>query len=33
MLAFEFDDAMTSEQVRNDKGAYVAFQEILWSSM
>ena len=28
MIAFEFDDGMTPEQVRQDKTAYVAFQEI-----
>ena len=28
MVAFELDDTMTPEQVRNDKAAYVAFQEI-----
>ena len=28
MVAFKFDDGSTSEQVRLDKTAYVAFQEI-----
>ena len=28
MVAFEFEDGLTPEQVRHDKSAYVAFQEI-----
>jgi hypothetical protein len=28
MVAFEFDDGLTPDQVRQNKAAYVAFQEI-----